>query len=438
MNSFLDNLKLFFPNTISDQPINPGAVDSENTQKSNGDFNISVPGNISSTPIGVPVVARELISNSLNTQTQQILGGFFFGRSGSIAIGNYQSGISGDIRISPNGIVGRNSSGVTTFSIDGTTGNATFLGTVAAGAVIAANINANLINAGDIASARMQTNVLTALKVTATSLSAISANIGSVTAGSITGITITGTTITGGTVRTAASGSRVEMSGSSNTLKVYNGSTTIIQMDSGGLLIKAGNVASFGSSGSAAQIYQNDETGDFLITNSGHVKIGSGSSSNVSFFTSANEQFRVSSDKNISYNDLSIHGELEVQRDYIKLKEHNSSSYVNVSFTSSGGDAKIYVDGNTKTAIMPTSEGYRALYCIESPEVWFMDFVKKDKKLDPLFEEVTEGECKFIKLQDGDYQVWRRRKGYINKRFGEMSKAQYISNKFFWGQAHKG
>ena len=60
---------------------------------------------------------------------------------------------------------------------------------------------------------------LSALKVG--SLSAISANLGTITAGSVTGVTITG-----GTIRTAASGSRLEMTGTDNFLKAYNASGT--------------------------------------------------------------------------------------------------------------------------------------------------------------------------------------------------------------------
>jgi len=48
--------------------------------------------------------------------------------------------VSGDLRISPNGITARDSAGLTTFSIDGTTGNAVFKGTVQAGSFITDNV----------------------------------------------------------------------------------------------------------------------------------------------------------------------------------------------------------------------------------------------------------------------------------------------------------
>ena len=56
--------------------------------------------------------------------------------SGALQIGKYESGVSGDLRISPNGIVARNSSGMTTFALDGDTGSAVFMGEIQAGAII--------------------------------------------------------------------------------------------------------------------------------------------------------------------------------------------------------------------------------------------------------------------------------------------------------------
>ena len=85
-------------------------------------------------------IANELIGSALNTRSRKILAEFEFTRSGSLQIGAYTEGLSGDIRISPNGIVARNSSGITTFAIDGTTGDAIFLGTIQAGTIISEGI----------------------------------------------------------------------------------------------------------------------------------------------------------------------------------------------------------------------------------------------------------------------------------------------------------
>jgi len=82
------------------------------------------------------------------------------------------------------------------------------------------------------------------------SLSAISANLGTINAGSITGVTITG-----GTIRTAASGSRLEMTGSDNYLKAYNasnveyaafgGTTGVVFANGRGRSILSGPVGAF-------------------------------------------------------------------------------------------------------------------------------------------------------------------------------------------------
>lgn len=86
------------------------------------------------------IVARQLLSESMDTQRQRILGSYEFTQTGAIQIGTYIDGESGDVRISGTGILGRDENGVTTFSLDATTGDATFLGTVAAGSFIAGSV----------------------------------------------------------------------------------------------------------------------------------------------------------------------------------------------------------------------------------------------------------------------------------------------------------
>lgn len=85
-------------------------------------------------------VARETIGEALNTKTRQILGSFTFGQVGAIAIGVYENGVSGDVRITPSGITARDINGATTFSIDGTTGDAVFKGTVYAGSLVTGSV----------------------------------------------------------------------------------------------------------------------------------------------------------------------------------------------------------------------------------------------------------------------------------------------------------
>lgn len=226
---------VYKPETIEAQPF-IGPIDPRNSKRST--TSTFYPATTSQKPLPTGNVAHQVIGRNLNTQSRLILGSFSFGRLGAIQIGSYQPGVSGDIKVSPNGVVARNSSGTTTFTLDGTTGSATFLGTIAAGSVIAAtiaadkitgqivnaqianidwakvnnvevvnadivSINANKITAGDIDANRMQANIVSALQAEITNLSAITANIGTITSGSITGVTVTG-----GVFRTAASGYR--------------------------------------------------------------------------------------------------------------------------------------------------------------------------------------------------------------------------------------
>lgn len=82
-------------------------------------------------------IAVEVLSTSLNTKSRKILAQFEFTQSGALQIGKYENGVSGDLRISPNGIVARNLSGDVTFSLDGDTGDAVFAGTIQAGSFVA-------------------------------------------------------------------------------------------------------------------------------------------------------------------------------------------------------------------------------------------------------------------------------------------------------------
>lgn len=76
------------------------------------------------------IITSAALSSKLDTAAGTILGQFALQGSGALQIGTYTNGSSGDIRITPNGITARNSSGATTFSLDGTTGAAVFKGDI--------------------------------------------------------------------------------------------------------------------------------------------------------------------------------------------------------------------------------------------------------------------------------------------------------------------
>lgn len=78
----------------------------------------------------------DVIGQALNTRTRKILGSYEFTPSGAIRIGDYTQGESGDISISPDGIVARNVGGVQTFALDGDTGDAVFAGQIQTGSIV--------------------------------------------------------------------------------------------------------------------------------------------------------------------------------------------------------------------------------------------------------------------------------------------------------------
>lgn len=84
-------------------------------------------------------IARSVIADSFDTQSRRILSDYSFGEHGSLSVGKFEPGVSGDVKISPAGIVARNKDGKTTITMDATTGDATFMGTLAAGSLIAGN-----------------------------------------------------------------------------------------------------------------------------------------------------------------------------------------------------------------------------------------------------------------------------------------------------------
>ena len=99
--------------------------------------------------------------------------------------------------------------------------------------------------------------------------------------------------------------------------------------------------------------------------------------------------------------------------------------------------ANFNINGSAKTAIVPTSDGYKALYTNESPEVWFMDFCESKEKIDLTFLEVTSPPYHFIKCEGGEYQVWGKRKGMEHLRFESKTQEQFDKNNAFWSIPHQ-
>lgn len=78
------------------------------------------------------VLSQALQAASFDSTTRKIKGSFSFEQLGAIEIGEFIQGVSGSIKISPDGVLATNLNGDITFFLDGETGNATFKGTVQA------------------------------------------------------------------------------------------------------------------------------------------------------------------------------------------------------------------------------------------------------------------------------------------------------------------
>ena len=81
-------------------------------------------------------IAVELLSSALNTRSRKILQEFALQQSGGFQIGDFKEGVSGDLRLTPNGLTARDIAGLTTFAIDGTDGSAFFKGQIASGSIM--------------------------------------------------------------------------------------------------------------------------------------------------------------------------------------------------------------------------------------------------------------------------------------------------------------
>lgn len=272
------------------------------------------------------------------------------------------------------------------------------------------NSNSTLIQGGKIT-----TNSIVANQLNVSTLSSITADLGTITAGSIT---FAQTTDPGAKLKWFG-GSRIWEDSSSdmginaigNQLYIYCASNQVALFQSGGktqfFTDTSFQNTVYYSSGNNTYVWGNDNTNLMLGALSYiYFKIGGYPGS---------EQMKLSSVG------LTLQG---------YLYQPNSAIIVH------GGGAGITstlpaTSGTLKNAILPTSEGFNALACMESPEVWFMDFCKEKGKLDPMFEEVTFPPYHYIKCEDGEYQVWGKRKGHDHVRFESKTSEEFLANERF-------
>lgn len=135
-----DKQKVYKPEEIADQPL-PNEQD-EGTPASSQSQGSEVYTQkvIRDKPIKKKVVAQETISQSINTKSKKITGEYQFTQQGAIKVGEFTEGVSGEIKISPTGLVARNKAGNVTIAIDGETGDVSIIGAFTGGSI---NINNN-------------------------------------------------------------------------------------------------------------------------------------------------------------------------------------------------------------------------------------------------------------------------------------------------------
>ena len=131
--------KIYYPETIEDTPF-PGTESEGGSSSQRSGEGVTLPQATRDSSFPDKRVAVEVIGAALNTTSRKILAEFEFTESGALQIGKYDNGVSGDLRISPNGITARNSSGITTFAIDAETGDAVFKGEIQSGSVVTGEV----------------------------------------------------------------------------------------------------------------------------------------------------------------------------------------------------------------------------------------------------------------------------------------------------------
>jgi hypothetical protein len=136
------NEKVYAPEIIEETPFPNGEAQVDSVTQSSGD--VISPATTPEKDFPTKRISHELISTAMNTRSKKILQEFDLVQSGALKIGNFEDGITGDLKITPNGLTARDKAGITTFAIDGTSGDAVFKGTLQAGSIIS-----GLIQVGD-------------------------------------------------------------------------------------------------------------------------------------------------------------------------------------------------------------------------------------------------------------------------------------------------
>lgn len=189
------------------------------------------------------------------------------------------------------------------------------------GGVGGLNINASSIVSLSITANEIAASTITSGKISVSQLSAIAADMGSLTAG----------TVTGALIRTASSGTRVELNSSSNALLIYNSAGTNI-----------GKFGSAGANGNFMNISQTDTNEDYPP-----VYITSAQDSNV--INAFNTNAALTNRPGFRFESSNASSEL------MYLKQTGDNNGLVVENTSSTGYGTLYITQNGTSDLIDTN-----------------------------------------------------------------------------------
>lgn len=388
----MDN-QIYTPTVIPDVLFPQDTAQSANTSQAASE-GVYGPTTTSDTVFPTPNIASEVIGDTMNTTSKKILQEFQFTQSGAIQVGEFEPGVSGDLRFSPDGLVARDNQGDVTVAIDGETGNAFFKGIISALSVISGQISLGGAGNGDgflkifndkgDQAAQGDSTGFTVYDLDSFNFFSSSANQKFGSLGADTSSNITLSAAVGVGFKVIASGATFQLGSSNQGTMQVNGNFSV----------------------------------------SGSFNVGSFSPSSIS-----------TGDVNCST--LHVNGNRFFMTDG------------DASIGNSAGDVLIFSGSAVKTAIVPTTKGYKALYTNESPDVWFNDFVKAKKRKwwefwkktytiypDPLFLETIDKIWYVLPTVNNNIvQAWGKRKGFEETRFEEKTEEQFEKNNQFWSQA---
>jgi len=327
-------------------------------------------------------------------------------------------------------------------------------GTITGNKLVAYTIQADNIDSNAITTDKISAGAVIASKISVSQLSAISGNIGTIIAGSITADVINVGTLNAARIPGLDTGKIISgaynVGGTSQPTMIYIKRSSayadaFLRWEGGSRIWSdASNRLGVNSIGSPMYIYV-DSSQRIIIPSSGQVTIEGGANLKGNF--------------NVSDNYAShFTGEVRLDTNYISFSHASGAKLFTVndmgltSFKDSvnrgglswGNGAEIKVDqtgkwfminGNAKEAIVPTKQGHNALYCVESPEVWFMDFCKKVNgkyNIDPLFLETVVPPFHYMPTTDPNtFQVWGKRKGHEHRRLEKRTSKEFNKNEDF-------